>query len=58
MKTRKEIESKMLDIEIEYNKNTAWLHSGLITWNEWDMNATNLYNEYRSLKLKLNELSK
>ena len=45
-------------MKIEYNKNTAWLHGGLITWNEWDMNATNLYNEYRSLELKLNELSK
>ena len=58
MNDRKEIESKMLEIEIEYNKNTAWLDGGLITWNEWDMNATNLYNEYRSLELKLNELSK
>lgn len=58
MNDRKEIESKMLEIEIEYNKNTWMLHGGLITWNEWDMNATNLYNEYRSLELKLNELSK
>lgn len=51
----KEIENKMLEIDMEYNRNTARLHAKKISWNEWDKNATNLYNEYKELELKLKQ---
>ena len=57
MRTKEQIETRMKEVDIEYNKNTAMLNARKITHQEWDLNATRLYNEYKALQQELKEIS-
>lgn len=56
MRTKEQIEKRMQEVEIEYNRNTAMVNARKITHQEWDLNATRLYNEYKALQQELKEV--
>lgn len=58
MRTKEQIEKRMQEVEIEYNRNTWMVNARKITHKEWDLNATKLYNEFKALQQELKELSK
>lgn len=56
MKTKEQIEKRMQEVEIEYNRNTWMVNARKITHKEWDLNATKLYNEFKALQQELKEV--
>lgn len=57
MRTKEQIEKRMQEVEIEYNRNTAMVNARKITHQEWDLNATKLYNEFKALQQELKKIS-